>query len=573
MGVPRLAGWLFSTFPNAVKHFQSGEFIFHIDNLYIDAASLLHACNQQVHNYGQKKRHLDPYKNLTPLAKQNLAFKLFFESIVQLAEIVVPSKTLYIAIDGFAPIAKQAEQRKRRFVAASTRGGTADGTVFDSNSMTPGTVFMLELNKYMHYMIRNKINSTPSWRNLNVIFSSFRVPGEAEHKLMDYIRALPRYVSENESHCVFGPDGDLIMLTLSAHLPKMYLFREDQYSIGFYHLIDMGMVRENLPSSLGQASLVMDGTRTLNEVTDDFILAGFFVGNDFLPKIQMFMFLEDGLELMLATVTRLAGSGTFLTEHEKISHAGFTRFVEELARREIVYIADQARIPPADPRFKNETLLKHMSGSKLDMGGYREDYYKKANIDIDDGFAVKNIALASLQSMAWVFEYYIHGLSNWRQFYHYHYAPLMGDLVEAMQEITPDEIDFAYLIEKNSPSAPFVQLISVLPPNSAHLLPAPFRHLLQSPTSPLVKAGFYPKEFKIDYEGKTKEHMGVALLPFVDIDKVIEAYTPIAAELKNTYVRNTRGRPESFRYDPKYLAEYRSDYGNISKVKVRKTIL
>ena len=67
--------------------------------------------------------------------------------------------------------------------------------------------------------------------------------------------------------------------------------------------------------------------------------------------------------------------------------------------------------------------------------------------------------------------------------------------------------------------------------------------------------------------------MAVALLPFVDIDVVIAAYTPIAATLKNTYVRNTLKRPEMFRYEPDYLASYTSDYGNIPKLQVKKYIL
>ena len=73
MGVPRLLGWVLSTFPNAVKHFQQGEFVFHTDNLYIDAPSIIHNANQQVHNYGQAKRKLDPYKSLSPEEKRTKA--------------------------------------------------------------------------------------------------------------------------------------------------------------------------------------------------------------------------------------------------------------------------------------------------------------------------------------------------------------------------------------------------------------------------------------------------------------------------------------------------------------------
>jgi 5'-3' exonuclease len=583
MGVPRLFGYLRSIFPRAVKHFQQGEFFFYVDNVYLDAPSFLHAAAQHVFNYGEKPRKLDPYKSWPYDRKRTQVYKFFFESIVSVTEIIRPTRMLYIGIDGPAPFAKMIESRARRFISASKREKGGDPNAFDSASLTPGTVFMLELTKYMHTAIRKKIMEPgSSWRDLNVYFSSPIVEGEGEQKALSFIRDMPRYVAENESHCIVGPDGDLIMLALAAHVPKMYLFREDQFSTGFYHLIDMGMIRDGLPKVLGQIPAIETRERTLNETSDDFILAGFFVGNDFLPKIQMFMFLEDGLELMLATCARIGNGGTtnVLTHEGRISHPGFTRFIEELARREIVYIADQARIPPTDPRFKNETLLRHVTMDaagmpKLDMAGYRREYYQKADIDVDrepsGTYQVKKMCIEYLRSIVWVFQYYVHGIPSWRHFYPYHYAPLMGDLAQVMKDLI--DLDELYKFTPDQPLLPFVQLLCVLPPASADLLPGPFRSLLRSPESPLVKKGYYPTSFQIDYEGKTKTHMGTTLLPYVNVEDVLEAYKPIAASLKNRYVRNTRGRPEMFRYDPGYLASYTSDYGNIQKMKVRKFVL
>ena len=369
------------------------------------------------------------------------------------------------------------------------------------------------------------------------------------------------------------------MLSLAAHLPKIFLLREDPYSLGFYNLINMAIVREGLPRVLGQIPSVTSGSRLLNETVDDFILAGFFVGNDFLPKIQMFMFLEDGLELMLATCTNISNGGAtnLLTSQGQISQTGFTRFVEELARREIIYIADQARIPPADPRFTNETLMKYITLSegapKLNMGGYRTAYYLKAKVDVSKETEVKEMCLGYLRSIAWVFQYYVHGIPSWSWHYHWHYAPLMGDLVQVMKDLTPDEWRQLVTFTPDQPFLPFVQLLMVIPPASVNLLPKPFHPLLLSSESPLVKKGYYPKEFKIDYEGKTKTHMATTLLPFVNPEDVVEAYLPIAKTLKNTYVRNTLKRPEMFVYDPEYLASYTSDYGDISPMKVRKFVL
>ena len=591
MGVPQLFPFMRKLFAEMFRNFQGGEGLFEVEHLYLDANPLLHGANQIVHNYGSVNRKIDPYKDYTPEQKQTKVFEMFFDSILFLSKMVVPTKTLYIAIDGPAPLAKQAQQRQRRFVAAKTR---KDG--FDSNSITPGTLFMFEMTKYIHTAIRKEANRTASqWSKIDVIFSPPTVAAEGEHKVLSYIREkMSDPVFFGERHCMFGPDGDLLMLTLAAHLPRIYLIREDIMTPGYYDMIDMGGIRKKLPQELGQNVGFVKGLRSLDDVSNDFILVGFFVGNDFLPKIQMFLYLRDGLNMMIDIYARVSEGGVknHLTEsnklseesskssrqartNSKISHTGFTRFIKEVAKDENRYIFNQSKIEPPEPMFENKTLLKNIISSgtfkRLDMQSYRTDYYAKAGVDAVDDQEVRQICLDYLKSMAWVFEYYISGLPSWTYFYRWHYAPLLQDVVKVMESMTDKEMEFVYVFKtKGVPSLPFVQLISVLPPASAGLLPRPFRPLFEK-DSPLAE--YYPTDFEIDYEGKTKEHMGVVLLPFADNAKVLKRYQPIADRLVNRYVRNSVGRPELFRYDPKYQASYTSDYGDIDTLHVRKTLL
>lgn len=592
MGVPRLFPYIVKHFGReALKHFREGEYSIAVDNFYFDANALLHATCQDIFNYGPNKKVVDDFACLSYEEKRLRCFKVYFEDIKFLTSIVVPQKVIYIANDGPAPLAKQAQQRQRRFASAFERN-MIKSTDFDSNQLTPGTLFMFELTKFMHTEIRKELNNPLSpWFGLKVYFSSTTVPGEGEHKCLDHIRANKN--ANEESHCIFGPDGDLIMLTLSAHVPKIYLFREDQYNKGFYDILDMGIVRRRLVDIMQQSPGVSSRKRTLNDVSNDFIIAGFFVGNDFLPKIQMFMYLEDGLELMIRTYANISYGGTkcVLSKNGIIDHQGFTRFVQELARREHNYILDQATPKPdkqgkfLDQKFDNLTLLKHVeengtSSGALDMTGFRKDYYAKAGVDANDEEQVKKICIDYLRAIAWVFEYYIDSLPNWRDFYAWHYAPLMVDLARVMNEISSnEEIYSIYKFKMDVPPRPFVQLLSVLPPASATLLPEPFRVLLTSKKSPLVKLGYYPPSFEVDLEGKTKEHMGVVLLPFVNIDEIEKAYLPISKSLKprilngekkEAYARNDVTKPELFYHDKNHLVSYTSEYGDIARCSVRK---
>ena len=138
-------------------------------------------------------------------------FNLIFEYIDKILDIVKPTKLIYMAIDGVAPRAKMNQQRSRRFRTAldaeekaereaniknkwqkegiKFSGKPSEEAHFDSNVITPGTEFMQNLSKALQLYIVERLHSTSRWKSLGIILSDAFVPGEGEHKILDFIRS------------------------------------------------------------------------------------------------------------------------------------------------------------------------------------------------------------------------------------------------------------------------------------------------------------------------------------------------------------------------------------------------
>jgi 5'-3' exoribonuclease 1 len=90
------------------------------------------------------------------------------------------------------------------------------------------------------------------------------------------------------------------------------------------------------------------------------------------------------------------------------------------------------------------------------------------------------------------------------------------------------------------PILPFEQLMSCLPPASSSLLPMPFRYLMTSPDSPIIH--FYPVDFEVDMNGKKNPWEGVNLLPFIEIDLMLDTIAKYVPQEKLTPAEKHRNR-------------------------------
>eukprot|EP01102_Stenamoeba_stenopodia_P006731 TRINITY_DN1874_c0_g1_i1.p1 TRINITY_DN1874_c0_g1~~TRINITY_DN1874_c0_g1_i1.p1 ORF type:complete len:1506 (-),score=344.16 TRINITY_DN1874_c0_g1_i1:134-4651(-) len=533
---------------------------------------------------------------------------LYLDKIVGL---IKPKRLLYLALDGCAPRAKMNQQRQRRFRSkkeqeealklAKTQGKPVPDEPFDSNCITPGTEFMQKLTEHLKFYIRKKLKEDIHWRDMKVIFSGHEVPGEGEHKILEYIRhskTQPEW-DPNQRHCLYGLDADLIMLSLVTHEPHFCLLREVITQRGKpvedeYLLLHVCLLREYL--DLEFRNDTMSFPFDLERVINDFIMMCFFIGNDFLPSLPGLDIAEGSLNYMFEIYKDNLPVYGYLTNSGEMNPTACKEFFKKLSiierqNLESVYEYQDLQIEvlhsddkPADDfasfgkSIKEEdgvnTVADGLKNASLDDSKeaesdgeesdtedepvvgestkWKEHYYmSKFKKSFHDKEFLAKATYSYLEGLQWVMHYYCHGCVSWPWFYPYYHTPLADDLKEAA---FPDKFNF----ELGQPFWPFEQLMGVLPPASAELLPEPYRWLMRDPSSPILD--FYPLEWEIDTTGKKNSWEHTILLPFIDEKRLLAAMSTVDQSKLTApeKQRNSRGKIYLYTYDVSNSESYPS---------------
>ena len=105
--------------------------------------------------------------------------------------------------------------------------GVEDKENFKGNSISPGTEFLYTLCTRLRAYVLAKMDH--DWKHLNVVFSDCTVPGEGEQKIMEFLRACIKknYFPKETTHCIYSPDADFFLLSLSSRLKNISIIREE----------------------------------------------------------------------------------------------------------------------------------------------------------------------------------------------------------------------------------------------------------------------------------------------------------------------------------------------------------
>ncbi|CAI8496596.1 unnamed protein product [Hanseniaspora opuntiae] len=376
MGIPKFYRYIAQRWPAIQQEVESNDTIPEYDNLYLDMNSILHNCTRT------------PSVNV--VLTDEMVCQKVFAYIDHLFNYVKPQSTVYLAIDGVAPRAKINQQRSRRFRAAqefeeardeAIENGTyiqpppEDENTFYKSSISPGTVFMAKMSEQLKYFIHDKVSNDNSWKNINVIFSGHEVPGEGEHKIMEFIRSLkssPNY-NINTRHCIYGLDADLIMLGLVTHEPYVSILREEvlfgkesEKVVSLdgqkFYLLHISIVREYLKLEFDTLVKDMQFEYDFERVLDDFILAMMVIGNDFLPHLPGLEINKGAFDYILQGFKSIFQDLTgYMSENAVINFEKFSVWVNFLASIEEATFEKQ----DIDVTWFNEKLIELSQESEI----------------------------------------------------------------------------------------------------------------------------------------------------------------------------------------------------------------
>lgn len=553
MGVPGFFKWLLVKYKNKDFIKNKYEINCEFDSLLIDTNCLLHPQCFKILN---DNPHLEDHEIL-----EDKMIKQCIKYLDDVINFINPSKEVYIAIDGVAPIAKMKQQRQRRYKSVNDKElfdnikkkhNKEITTYWNNSAITPGTKFMKKLtNRIISYCKELK-----QIKNIKIIFSTAETPAEGEHKLLQHIRN-----SNNDyKYVVYGLDADLIFLSLSANRDNIYLMREsneiNKNNKEVFNLVDIDILKKCIIEQISEVMLKDELDK--EKIIRDFIFICYFLGNDFLPhvpSIDIKCFDKNNINGLDLVLQAYANTFDSLNEYliiydDKIRYnlEFLQLFLDYLSLFEEEFFINmynsKKRFYKIDfhdsyevEKNKIENLLFRIDDD-IELGkdakdDYKFRYYKKYyNSEINQNELIKYSCYKYVEGLIWIANYYFNKCESWDWYFPFDHAPFVSDLADNLKRFNLEEVKFNY---DSTPLKPIEQLLCILPNKSNYLVPKEYRWLMCNANSPIIN--LYPDSFELDLLYKSKYWECIPILPDLEIDSVKREVSKIDESDNSDYVK------------------------------------
>ena len=456
-----------------------------------------------------------------------------------------------ICADGVAPLAKMFQQRKRRYLNIYKNTLDKVDITWDTNAITPGTLFMEKLNTY----IRRNINDD---RNKNkIIYSGSDECGEGEHKIFKKIKDMPK----DDKIIIHGLDADLIILSLISHKENIYLMREvkDPHTNDtVFNYLNIKELRKAILCELKRnwdfafentgdedsESISVSSECDENDLIETYCTACTILGNDFIPHLLTVELKNNGIDTLLSATKRSIKTNGLLVNKGQINHNCLIDIFKDLANTEDedIHRVCERYIKKRPPDNKNMQSVQSVQNAPSDYYGlknkdplinaiynspnkWRQEYYRVIfdnNISIDST-VMFNACNNYIKGIYWVYSYYKGMDIDCEWYYPYNYPPTIKDI---LNHSIANEVPVLNCDNEFVPS--YIQLLIVLPKYSVHLLSKKHQRYMLDMYAGLFH--MYPAKYNIQTFLKTQLWECSPILPLINLN-----YITRVLELENKY--------------------------------------
>ena len=469
-----------------------------------------------------------------------------------------------------------------------------------SANISPGTEFMEKLSEALLETGKKRgFVGAGGEHKLQVLISNSNVPGEGEQKFLPIIRNMRKNKSEQDASIyIYSPDADMIVLAMATHKSKIHIFREVakerdlKETLGNYEFVALDIdkcktaFKGELTKSIGMSSGV-----TVDEISimNDYNFLTYLVGNDFVISLPFFKIRKGGMELLQKVYNDLRkkkGYTEYLIDYHpdtqaepKINHQFFLDIIRTVAEQEqylvglqqkeldrkmkgigrrdeeeeemTPYDIDVARYEHWDICMPGHPLYAQYIGDfkkinyRQNPAKWKADYYKHfVGISLEENpeeyhRVVEAMCINYIESLVFTQRYYLMGCPSWTWHYRYLVAPYPSDILRVLEGSSAKIADLnAITFDLGKPYAPFEQLLLILPPQMAPIIPAALRPIMTDPAMGCVH--YYPSTFRINAVDGMKTIYSEAILPDIDESVLLKRYQELEGGMTEAEkVRNT----------------------------------
>jgi 5'-3' exonuclease len=460
--------------------------------LFFDFNSLIHPCAQQI---------LSTLSSTTDGINTDSIEEAIIENCINYTSLMInkvrPDFT-WIVIDGVAPKAKIVQQRERRYKSHFLKCiDNGRSLLWDTNKITPGTLFMKKLENALKFSLPN------------VFISGSNIPGEGEHKMMYILNNLEIPLKNHEKVLIYGLDGDLLFISmLNKYYSNIILIRDTSLNADGLDFVNISNLKNYIYTD------ILNVARSENKVIQsnkdvliqDYTVLSFLLGNDFLDKQLCLNIKEHGVDIITKSYIKAYKGKNLVQEimlpdddmpnssdtHRKQINLQFLKDIfYQLRFYESYYFSDKKKINnfpikgitldqineqnnnfyetedsyPDDKYsrlyFYNDIQLRN---STRPNGVTKQNYYMYYGIK-----DTENACFNYIEGIHWVLEYYTgHTHNNWSWYYKYHISPMFEDLFEYLNRRLKNNETTSniFLTRQDYPMNVIKQLSLVLPKES-----------------------------------------------------------------------------------------------------------